>query len=162
MVDARGVPLSIVVTGANRHDVTQLVGTFDASLGLPLRHGAYTTAHVPSAAKKLRLPNEVIARGRRPAGQSLKTNDEIARSERAEQEMDWLVFNEHWLPFSAWQIRAHQISDHVVELRLGSGDALTSMQKRGEFSVMVAAVLVRSNPRIKLSTHHVCGLNARR
>jgi len=58
--------------------------------------------------------------------------------------------------------RGHQISDHVVELRLGSGDALTSMQKRGEFSVMVAAVLVRSNPRIKLSTHHVCGLNARR
>ncbi len=42
--------------------------------------------------------------GRRPARQSLKTNDELARSERAEQEMDWLgVFNEHWIPFSAWQ-----------------------------------------------------------
>jgi len=49
------------VTGANRHDVTKLVGTFDASLGLPLRYGAYTTAHVVCAAKKLRLPNEVIA-----------------------------------------------------------------------------------------------------
>ena len=32
LVDARGVPLSIVVTGANRHDVTQLVATLDASL----------------------------------------------------------------------------------------------------------------------------------
>ena len=30
MVDARGVPLSIIVTAANRHDVTQLVPTLDA------------------------------------------------------------------------------------------------------------------------------------
>lgn len=30
LVDARGVPLSIVVTAANRHDITQLVPTLDA------------------------------------------------------------------------------------------------------------------------------------
>jgi len=30
LVDARGVPLSIVVTGANRHDVSQLAATLDA------------------------------------------------------------------------------------------------------------------------------------
>ena len=30
LVDARGVPLSIIVTGANRHDITQLVPTLDA------------------------------------------------------------------------------------------------------------------------------------
>jgi transposase len=30
LVDARGVPLSIIVTGANRHDVTQLATTLDA------------------------------------------------------------------------------------------------------------------------------------
>ena len=30
LVDARGVPLSIIVTGANRHDVSQLVPTLDA------------------------------------------------------------------------------------------------------------------------------------
>ena len=30
LVDARGVPLSIVVTGANRHDVSQLSATLDA------------------------------------------------------------------------------------------------------------------------------------
>ena len=31
LVDARGVPLSIIVTAANRHDITQLVPTLDAS-----------------------------------------------------------------------------------------------------------------------------------
>lgn len=30
LVDARGVPLSIIVTGANRHDITQLAPTLDA------------------------------------------------------------------------------------------------------------------------------------
>jgi putative transposase len=30
LVDARGVPLSIVVTGANRHDVSQLAAVLDA------------------------------------------------------------------------------------------------------------------------------------
>ena len=30
LVDERGAPLSIIVTGANRHDVTQLVSTLDA------------------------------------------------------------------------------------------------------------------------------------
>lgn len=30
LVDARGVPLSIIVTAANHHDVTQLVPTLDA------------------------------------------------------------------------------------------------------------------------------------
>lgn len=30
MVDARGVPLSIIVSAANRHDITQLVATLDA------------------------------------------------------------------------------------------------------------------------------------
>lgn len=30
MVDARGAPLSIIVTAANRHDVTQLPATLDA------------------------------------------------------------------------------------------------------------------------------------
>ena len=32
LVDERGVPLSIIVTGANRHDVTQLAATLDAIL----------------------------------------------------------------------------------------------------------------------------------
>lgn len=30
LVDARGAPLSIIVTGANRHDVTQLASTLDS------------------------------------------------------------------------------------------------------------------------------------
>ena len=30
LVDGRGVPLSLVVTGANRHDVTQLAPVLDA------------------------------------------------------------------------------------------------------------------------------------
>ena len=30
LVDARGVPLSIIVTAANRHDISQLVATLDA------------------------------------------------------------------------------------------------------------------------------------
>ena len=30
LVDERGVPLSLIVTGANRHDVTQLAATLDA------------------------------------------------------------------------------------------------------------------------------------
>lgn len=31
MVDGRGVPLSLIVTGANRHDVTQLEAVLDAT-----------------------------------------------------------------------------------------------------------------------------------
>ena len=30
LVDARGIPLSLIVTGANRHDVSQLAATLDA------------------------------------------------------------------------------------------------------------------------------------
>src|SRR6516165_604699 len=30
LVDARGIPLSIIVTAANRHDISQLVPTLDA------------------------------------------------------------------------------------------------------------------------------------
>ena len=33
LVDGRGVPLSIVVTGANRHDVSQLEAVLDAIVG---------------------------------------------------------------------------------------------------------------------------------
>lgn len=36
-VDARGVPLSIVVTGANRHDVTQLARLLEARIVEPER-----------------------------------------------------------------------------------------------------------------------------
>ena len=32
MVDGRGVPLSIIVTGANRHDVSQLAAVLDGSV----------------------------------------------------------------------------------------------------------------------------------
>ena len=96
MVDARGVSLSIVVTGANRHDV-KLVGTLDASLGLPLQHAPASSSLIVSSMfisggrqtqrKRPRLLTEVIAGGRRPAEQSLKTNDEITRSDRAGQMM---------------------------------------------------------------------------
>jgi transposase len=38
LVDARGVPLSLIVSGANRHDVSQLVPTLDAVVvGRPKR-----------------------------------------------------------------------------------------------------------------------------
>jgi hypothetical protein len=30
LVDARGIPLSLIVTGANRHDVSQLIPVLDA------------------------------------------------------------------------------------------------------------------------------------
>lgn len=33
LVDARGVPLSLIVTAANRHDVTELAATLDAIVG---------------------------------------------------------------------------------------------------------------------------------
>ena len=45
LVDASGVPLSIVVTGANRHDVTQIVATLDASIGLPLHRAPASTLY---------------------------------------------------------------------------------------------------------------------
>jgi putative transposase len=35
-VDARGIPLSLVVTGANRHDVSQLAALLDARVLSPL------------------------------------------------------------------------------------------------------------------------------
>jgi hypothetical protein len=36
LVDGAGVPLSLVVTGANRHDVSQLEPLLDASIQTPL------------------------------------------------------------------------------------------------------------------------------
>ena len=38
-MDARGVPLSIVVTGANAHDVSQLAAVLDARVVAPLPDG---------------------------------------------------------------------------------------------------------------------------
>ena len=37
MVDERGVPLSIVVTGANRHDASQLTAVLESKIAEPLR-----------------------------------------------------------------------------------------------------------------------------
>ena len=37
LVDGRGVPLSLIVTGANRHDVSQLLAVLDAII-VPLPH----------------------------------------------------------------------------------------------------------------------------
>jgi len=45
-VDARGVPLSLVVTGANRHDVTQLEPVLDQILVARPRGGAFAGEHL--------------------------------------------------------------------------------------------------------------------
>ena len=43
---------------------------------------------------------------------------------------------------------SHQLSDHVPKLLLGPSDPLVSMQKRGEFRVMVAMRLVRDQGKV--------------
>jgi putative transposase len=71
-VDARGVPLSLIVTGANRHDVSQLVAVLDAIVialprrgqkylyadkgydGEPVRENIRTRGYTPRAARKKR------------------------------------------------------------------------------------------------------------
>lgn len=115
-VDARGVPLSIVVIGGNRHDVIQSVATVDASLGLPLHYAPpalvrrrrvcwfcgrarqRSIAPAPLMSGQARRTHSTQApvaakRGHRGwrgrGGQSLKTNDEIARSDRADKKMDF-------------------------------------------------------------------------
>ena len=46
LVDARGVPLSIIVTAANRNDITQLVPTLDAVVVPRPPVGAYARQHL--------------------------------------------------------------------------------------------------------------------
>jgi transposase len=46
LVDARGVPLSIIVTAANRNDITQLVPTLDAVVAPRPRVGPRAPQHL--------------------------------------------------------------------------------------------------------------------
>lgn len=46
LVDARGVPLSIIVTAANHHDITQLVPTLDAVVAPRPAVGPHTRQHL--------------------------------------------------------------------------------------------------------------------
>jgi hypothetical protein len=46
LVDGRGIPLSIIVTAANHHDVTQLEPVLDAIVRRRPRARAYASPHI--------------------------------------------------------------------------------------------------------------------
>ena len=83
MVDGRGVPLSIVVTGANRHDVTQTEAVLEAVMvtreGPPQRRSKHLcgdAGYTGQAAKETMIRHGYIphVRGRGEEAKSLKTN----------------------------------------------------------------------------------------
>ena len=74
LVDARGVPLSLIVTGANRHDVSQLVPVLDAIINprpepcaQPCEHlcadAAFTGQPADQAIRERRYTPHVRSRG---------------------------------------------------------------------------------------------------
>ena len=64
LVDAHGVPLSIIVTGANRHDVTQLEPVLDAIVLARPKVSAKTPQHLCLDAGFVGKPAEYAARKR--------------------------------------------------------------------------------------------------
>ena len=65
LVDARGIPLSIIVTAANHHDVTQLEAVLDALVLRRPRVSARATQHLCADAAFRGAPAERAIRRRR-------------------------------------------------------------------------------------------------
>lgn len=63
LVDGRGVPLSIVVTGANRHDVTQLAAVLDGRVVRPARRVRDHLCAPRDGRARLRPPRALQGRG---------------------------------------------------------------------------------------------------
>jgi putative transposase len=79
LVDARGVPLSIIVCAANRHDVTQLEPTLDRMVVRRPRPGPRARQHLCADAAFQGAPAEQAIRRRRyvphvrPRGEEIRT-----------------------------------------------------------------------------------------
>ena len=91
LVDARGVPLSIIVIGANRHDVSQLAATLDAVVTPRPAVAAYARQHlcadagfVGATAEQQMLDRDYTAHVR-PRGEERK---HTAKGKRARR---WVV-----------------------------------------------------------------------
>jgi putative transposase len=65
LVDARGIPLSIIVTAANHHDVTQLEPVLDGIALRRPRERAYHRQHLCADAGFRGAPAEQVMRSRR-------------------------------------------------------------------------------------------------
>jgi transposase len=65
LVDARGIPLSIIVTAANHHDVTQLEPVLDAIVARRPRVRRYVRQHLCADAAFRGVPAEKAIRRRR-------------------------------------------------------------------------------------------------
>ena len=65
LVDARGIPLSIIVTAANHHDVTQLEPVLDAIVARRPRVRPYARQHLCADAAFRGAPAEQAIRRRR-------------------------------------------------------------------------------------------------
>jgi transposase len=88
LVDARGVPLSIIVTGANRHDVSQLASTLDAVVtprpavaGRARQHLCADAGFVGAAAKQDILERDYTPHVR-PRGEERKHKAKGKRARR--------------------------------------------------------------------------------
>lgn len=56
LVDAHGIPLSLIVSGANRHDASQLGATLDAIIVWRPDSSAYQYHHSPEGISLIQFP----------------------------------------------------------------------------------------------------------
>lgn len=95
LVDGRGVPLSIVVTGANRHDVTQLAAVLDGRVVRPARrvreHLCADAGYAGAAARRV-----MVERGYVPHVRS--RGEERKAGKRGGKARRWVVEVSHsWM-----------------------------------------------------------------
>ena len=99
LVDAHGVPLSIIVTGANRHDVTQLEPVLDAIVLARPKVSAKTPQHLCLDAGFVGKPAEYAIRRRgyiphvRPRGEEARERAKGKKPRRGVVEVAHSWFN---------------------------------------------------------------------
>ena len=92
-MDGRGVPLSIIVTGANRHDVTQVTNVLDAVQVIrkspPKRRNKHLYADAGYASKEIEI--HLLDRGYIPHIKGRKQETEELKKNPSTKTYRWIV-----------------------------------------------------------------------
>ena len=94
LVDARGIPLSVIVTAANRHDVTQLEPVLDGVVVRRPRVSARARQHLCADAGFVGAPAEQAMRRRRYVPH-VRSRREENRTKRRHPPRRWVVEVSH-------------------------------------------------------------------
>ena len=138
LVDERGVPLSIIVTGANRHDVTQLASTLDSIIVERPEVRPYHPQNLCADAGFTGTPahEQIVARDYRPHVRS--RGEEKARMKSGYKPRRWIVEVAHsWFNrFRKLLVRFEKTDRSYLALNMLAASIICFRKVPGEINII--------------------------